>query len=199
LILNIHGFRSWGANAKAAFLKETFPEVEILSPSLPLSPLESLAVLEKAVDDCPEPLEMIVGSSLGGFYAYVMCCRRRVPAVLLNPAVVPFIHLAEAIGPVENVYTKEIAEWTREHCLALRDLFCENAYRADGRLVHAFVVQDDETLEPRLARNFFRFHGTLVELPWGTHRFEGLDRIRESVKRIYIFGSQAVKDRSLLD
>lgn len=192
MILNIHGFRSWGANAKAAFLRETFAGVKIVSPNLPLSPLESLEVLEKAVDDCPEPLEMIVGSSLGGFYAYVMCCRHRVPAVLLNPAVVPFIHLAEAIGPVENVYTKETAEWTREHCLELRDLFCENAYRADGRLVHAFVTLDDETLEPRLARAFFRFHGSLVELPWGTHRFEGLDRIRDDVKRIYGTSSKGV-------
>jgi len=191
MILNIHGFQSWGANAKAAFLRETFPDVRVVSPTLPLPPNEALSVLEAAVRDAGEPLEMVVGSSLGGFYAYVLCCRRKVPAVLINPAVVPFIHLAEMIGPVENFYTKETAEWTREHCLALKDLFCATAYRAESSLVHAFVATDDETLEPRLARDFFRFHGTLVEVSWGTHRFEGLDRIRNDIARIYAAARKA--------
>lgn len=185
MILNIHGFRSCGANAKAAFLEETFPGVKIVSPTLPLPPREALEVLEEVVKGSGEPLEMILGSSLGGFYAYVLCCRYRVPTVLINPAVVPFVHLAEAIGPVTNAYTGEPGTWTVGDCLALKDLFCETAYRAESRFVHAFVTQDDEVLEPRLARNFFRFHGTLVELPWGTHRFEGLDRIRDEVRAIY--------------
>jgi predicted esterase YcpF (UPF0227 family) len=185
MILNIHGFRSCGANAKAAFLRETFPGVKVVSPSLPLPPKEALETLEAEIAGSADPLEMVVGSSLGGFYAYVACCRHRVPAILLNPAVVPFVHLAEAIGPVTNAYTGEPGTWTREDCLALRDLFCETAYRAEGGLLNVFVTQDDEVLEPRLARDFFRFHGRLVELPWGTHRFEGLDRIKEDVRGIY--------------
>ena len=48
MILNIHGFQSWGANAKAAFLGEAFPEVKIVSPTLPLPPGEALSVLEPA-------------------------------------------------------------------------------------------------------------------------------------------------------
>ena len=185
MILNIHGFRSWGANAKAAFLRETFPGVKVVSPTLPLPPRDALAVLEASVKGSGEPLEMIVGSSLGGFYAYVLCCRYGVPSVLLNPAVVPFIHLAGAVGPVKNAYTGEPGTWTAADCLALKELFCETAYRAENRFVHAFVTQDDEVLEPRLARDFFRYHGTLVELPWGTHRFEGLERISENVREIY--------------
>jgi hypothetical protein len=185
MILNIHGFRSWGANAKAAFLRETFPGVTVVSPTLPLPPLDALETLESAVKEAGQPLEMIVGSSLGGFYAYVMCCRHRVPAILLNPAVVPFIHLSEAIGDVQNTYSGEWGTWTREDCLSLKELFCENAYRAEGRLVHVFLAADDEVLEPRLARDFFRFHGNLRELPDGTHRFEGIDRIREDVRAIY--------------
>jgi predicted esterase YcpF (UPF0227 family) len=185
MILNIHGFRSWGENAKAGFLRETFPGVRVVSPTLPLPPKEALATLEAAVRESGEPLEMIVGSSLGGFYAYVLCCRYRVPAVLLNPAVVPFVHLSGAIGPVTNAYSGEPGEWTVEDCLVLKDLFCETAYRAESALVHVFLAQDDEVLEPRLTRDFFRFHGTVVELPSGTHRFEGLDRIREDIRSIY--------------
>jgi predicted esterase YcpF (UPF0227 family) len=185
MILNIHGFRSCGDNAKAAFLRDLFPEVQIVSPTLPLAPHKALEVLEREIERCGKPLEMIVGSSLGGFYAYVLCCRYRVPAVLLNPAVVPFVHLAEAVGPVENACTGEPGTWTAEDCLALKDLFCETAYRAEGTLVHVFLTADDEVLEPRLTRAFFRFHGRLVELPWGTHRFEGLDRLSAEIRSIY--------------
>lgn len=185
MILNIHGFRSCGDNAKAAFLRDLFPEVQIVSPTLPLAPHKALEVLESEIERCGKPLEMIVGSSLGGFYAYVLCCRYRVPAVLLNPAVVPFVHLVEAVGPVENACTGEPGTWTAEDCLALKDLFCETAYRAEGTLVHVFLTADDEVLEPRLTRAFFRFHGRLVELPWGTHRFEGLDRLSAEIRSIY--------------
>jgi len=185
MILNVHGFRSCGDNAKAAFLRELFPDVHIVSPTLPLAPRKALEVLESEIRRCREPLEMIVGSSLGGFYAYVLCCRYRAPAVLLNPAVVPFVHLAEAVGPVENAYTGEPGIWTAEDCLALKELFCETAYRAEAGLVHVFLTADDEVLEPRLTRAFFRFHGRLVELPWGTHRFEGLDRLSGEIRSIY--------------
>jgi len=185
MILNIHGFRSCGDNAKAAFLRDLFPEVQIVSPTLPLAPHKALEVLEREIERCGKPLEMIVGSSLGGFFAYVLCCRYRVPAVLLNPAVVPFVHLAEAVGPVENACTGEPGTWTAEGCLALKDLFCETASRAEGTLVHVFLTADDEVLEPRLTRAFFRFHGRLVELPWGTHRFEGLDRLSAEIRSIY--------------
>ncbi len=185
MILNIHGFRSCGENAKAAFLRELFPGVRIVSPTLPFSPRNALEVLEKEIEGCGERLEMIVGSSLGGFYAYVLCCRHRVPAVLLNPAVVPFVHLAEAIGPVENACTGEKGTWGAEDCLALKELFCETAYKAESALVHVFITADDKVLEPRLARAFFRFHGNLVELPWGTHRFEGLDRLSAKIRTIY--------------
>ncbi len=185
MILNIHGFRSCGNNAKAAFLRDLFPGVRIVSPNLPLPPRKALEALEKEIERSAERLEMVVGSSLGGFYAYALCCRYRVPAVLLNPAVVPFVHLAEAIGRVENAYTGEPGIWTSEDCLALKEIFCETAYRAEGSLVHVFLTADDEVLEPRLTRAFFRFHGRLVELPWGTHRFEGLNRLSGEIRSIY--------------
>jgi predicted esterase YcpF (UPF0227 family) len=185
MILNIHGFRSCGDNAKAAFLRGLFPAARIVSPTLPLAPRKALELLESEVERCGEPLEMIVGSSLGGFYAYVLCCRYRVPAVLLNPAVIPFLHLAEAVGPVENACTGEPGIWTVEDCLTLKDLFCETAYKAESSLLHVFLASDDEVLEPRLTRAFFRFHGRLVELAWGTHRFEGLSRLSEEFRSIY--------------
>ena len=37
--------------------------------------------------------EMLVGSSLGGFYAAVMSVRLGLPAALVNPCLMPFLHL----------------------------------------------------------------------------------------------------------
>ena len=56
----------------------------------------------------------LVGSSLGGFYATVMAERLGCRAALLNPAVHPHTHFAQATSaPQKNLYTGEAFELTR--------------------------------------------------------------------------------------
>jgi predicted esterase YcpF (UPF0227 family) len=65
---------------------------------------------------------MLVGSSLGGFYATWLAEHLGVRAVLVNPAVRPYELLAPLVGPQKNLYTGETYELTPQHIDELRML-----------------------------------------------------------------------------
>lgn len=91
-ILNIHGYK--GSAQNSAYAALTALGHEVTSPELDydtLSPDETIAILCRKAEECGE--EMLVGSSLGGFYAAVMSVRLGLPAVLVNPCLLPFLHL----------------------------------------------------------------------------------------------------------
>jgi predicted esterase YcpF (UPF0227 family) len=58
---------------------------------------------------------ILVGSSLGGFYATVMAERLGCRAALLNPAVHPHRHFDRYLGPQKNMYSGEEFVLTKEH------------------------------------------------------------------------------------
>lgn len=91
-LLNIHGYK--GSAENSAYEALTALGHEIASPELEydlLSPDETLDILLRKAAECGA--ETLVGSSLGGFYAAVLSVRLGLPAVLVNPCLMPFLHL----------------------------------------------------------------------------------------------------------
>lgn len=90
-ILNIHGYHGSPKNSAYTALHEIGCE-NIISPSIDydseepdniIGTLNMLRVQYKA--------DMIVGTSLGGFYAAVLSARHVLPAMLVNPCLTPFL------------------------------------------------------------------------------------------------------------
>lgn len=91
-ILNIHGYK--GSAKNSAYEVLTALGHEVTSPELDydtLSSDETLEILLREAGECGA--EMLVGSSLGGFYAAVMSVQLGLPAALVNPCLMPFLHL----------------------------------------------------------------------------------------------------------
>lgn len=101
-VLYLHGFRSSPLSAKAQFLTAWFekhlPDAVWCCPQLPASPQESAALIHNLVKDWPKNKMLVIGSSLGGFYATWLAAQMRCKALLLNPAVHPARDLANYIG-----------------------------------------------------------------------------------------------------
>ncbi|UDF37334.1 UNVERIFIED_ORG: hypothetical protein LHJ69_09765 [Shinella sp. XGS7] len=101
-LLYLHGFRSSPRSAKAqrmaAWVAEQRPDLVFACPQLPPSPAAAIALAESLVADWPRERRVLMGSSLGGFYATVLAERLGCPAVLLNPAVDPARDLAAYLG-----------------------------------------------------------------------------------------------------
>lgn len=67
-------------------------------PTLPVSPLATIALAEKLVAEAGPERVTVIGSSLGGYFATHLAEKHGWPAVLLNPAVVPQRDLSQYLG-----------------------------------------------------------------------------------------------------
>lgn len=91
-ILNIHGYKSSGRNSSYEALKAIGKEAVSLTIDYDaLSPDEILEMLCREAKK--SGAEVVIGSSLGGFFAALISVRLGLPAVLINPCLMPFLHL----------------------------------------------------------------------------------------------------------
>ena len=79
-ILFIHGLASSGAYKMASSLRILLKGSEVIAPDVPIEPSDALAMLERICSS--ERPELIVGHSLGGFWAQKLRGFRK---VLVNP------------------------------------------------------------------------------------------------------------------
>src|SRR5690606_25463899 len=89
-------------------------------PALHHQPRQAIAQLETAIDELGAPL--LVGSSLGGYYATHLAERHGLKALLINPAVAPHRLFDGYLGTQRNLYTDETWELTLDHVQALAEL-----------------------------------------------------------------------------
>lgn len=82
-ILYIHGFASSGHSGTPQMLRQMlYPQgVRVLSPDVPVMPAEAFPFLQNLV--AQEHPDLIIGTSMGGFYAEQL---RGVPRILVNPS-----------------------------------------------------------------------------------------------------------------
>ncbi|HEX5356278.1 MAG TPA: YqiA/YcfP family alpha/beta fold hydrolase [Aquabacterium sp.] len=104
-ILYLHGFRSSPQSFKAqmlaghlAQLKRQGAELVWCCPQLPPSPADAWALIQQLTASWPTSDMVVIGSSLGGFYATVLAEQRGCRCAVINPAVEPARDLARYIG-----------------------------------------------------------------------------------------------------
>lgn len=175
-LLYIHGFASSGHSHKAHVLRQHFDEV--YAPSL--SPIPQLAVetLEQFVDALAEP-PLLIGSSLGGFYALYLSQRMSLPAILVNPVVKLAPEIDQLRGMHRNYFDGSQFEFTDAHLQSLHDYLCP-APSSDRLLL--MLQMGDEVLN---------HHQTLQQLPGaqqlielgGDHSFQGFENHMQTIRR----------------
>jgi predicted esterase YcpF (UPF0227 family) len=102
VILYLHGFRSSPNSFKARVMAERLAALgrsaEWCCPMLPVSPLDTVALVEERVAAAKPAQVTVIGSSLGGYFATHLAEKHGWRAVLLNPAVVPQRDLSHYLG-----------------------------------------------------------------------------------------------------
>jgi predicted esterase YcpF (UPF0227 family) len=127
MIIYLHGFCSAPASPKARALRDHLAAQglahEFWCEQLPASPRAALEFVGGKVDeqlarcrlDAHAPAPVLVGSSLGGFYASCLAERHGIRAVLVNPAVMAKLDLDDWLGAHHNLYTGERFDLERAH------------------------------------------------------------------------------------
>lgn len=167
MILFVHGFGSCGWGEKSLALRRFFGVDRVLAPDLPFDPRRAVAFLEDLT--ARYPVEALVGSSLGGFYATCLNAGRCLPTVLINPVVRPHLLLAHHLGLQHRWCDGAPFVVGAEHLDALVALERERLAPEEPCLV--LLQQGDEVLDYRQAAAYYA-DKDLVVTAGGSHRFD---------------------------
>lgn len=181
-ILYIHGFGSCGDSTKTRLLKQYFGPENVVSPDVPVEPDEALRFLRCLITE--SDVSLLIGSSLGGFYATVLSAEIGVDAVLINPSVHPYQTLAPYVGTNHYWCSGEPFEWKSEYLLQLARI-AETMHLPSSRLL-VLLQTGDEVLDYRVAAAVYREYEVVIE-EGGNHRFENL---AEYLERIEVFARE---------
>ena len=171
-ILYIHGFNSAPESKKATQLTSVMQRMgladQLRVPALHHHPREAMAQLQAAISELGRPL--LVGSSLGGYYATWLAEQHGLNALLVNPAVSPHRMFDGYLGTQTNHYSGQTWELTHDHVQALADL--EVAAPQDPQRYQVWLQTGDETLDYRYAEKYYAAC-TLRIQAGGDHSYQG--------------------------
>ncbi|MEG5265425.1 YqiA/YcfP family alpha/beta fold hydrolase [Pseudomonas sp. JDS28PS106] len=171
-LLYIHGLNSSARSMKARQLTAVMNSLglgeQLRVPELHHHPRQALRQLDEAVAALGRPL--LVGSSLGGYYATHLAHRHGLKAVLINPAVNPHQLFDGFLGTQQNLYTGERWELTHDHIQALVEL--EVPAPRDPERIRVWLQTGDETLDYRRAERFYRDCALDIQAG-GDHSYQG--------------------------
>ncbi|BCD62546.1 hypothetical protein NitYY0826_C1424 [Nitratiruptor sp. YY08-26] len=166
MLLYIHGFKSCGWGNKSKLLQEFFGDVE--APDLAISPKKAISQLEKVI--AQKNIDLLVGSSLGGYYATYLAQKYSIKAVLINPSTRPYHSLKPYVGLQKRFCDEMEFVWKQEYLRELLEFDTKNLQK------HLFLVllqTGDEVLDYTEAVKKYANQRRIVEYG-GNHRFENL-------------------------
>ena len=175
-ILYLHGFASCGEGNKSTVLKTYFGADSVIAPDLPPSPLDAIQILEEILRS--SHFELLIGSSLGGFYATYLAEKNKMKAVLLNPSTQPWETLASETGWQKRFCDDEVFEFKPVYLEQLKTL--ESAPEKGKYLL--LLQSGDEVLDHTKAQSLYNTHKIIVEYG-GNHRFENIDEYLSMIEK----------------
>lgn len=189
MIVYLHGLNSAGSSNKATWLRQQLAPVPVLAPTYPAHRAEAAvaalrAYLARARREAPDDQKLLlVGSSLGGFYAPYLAPEFHAGIVLINPSVDADETLTALIGPQRNEATGEEYVLTREQVRALAPFRLARCQSQTPTLV--LLDQGDEVIDYRVAEAFYHGCGQTLVYPGGSHRFDHLPEAMPVIRRLY--------------
>lgn len=171
MILFIHGFGSCGWGEKSLQLRRYFGLEQVLAPDLPFHPEQAFDQLRGLIERYP--VDALIGSSLGGFYATALNASDPLPAVLINPVVRPHELLSKHLGRQQRWCDGATFGVGEDYLQALTRLNRDRLGPEERYLV--LLQEGDETLDYRQAAAFYR-DKDVVQISGGSHRFEQLEQ-----------------------
>lgn len=181
MIVYLHGLNSAGSSGKAAVLRASLPELQIISPTYPAH--TAAKAVERLTDSLLPLLEedrhadeprLMVGSSMGGFYGAWLARRLHFHhLVMINPALVPWELLLQVVGWQYNQAQDERYYLSPEMVAATREYAVEPG--PDGVPTTLLLDKGDELIDYRIAEGRYRGIGDIHCFEGGSHTFEHME------------------------
>lgn len=167
LIVYLHGFRSSPRSSKAVMtgdaikaLSTSEKPIEWYCPQLVASPEASMEMVNSHITRSQHDRLVVIGSSLGGYYANYLAEKYGCKAVALNPAVRAPRELAEHVGMLTSYDTDEPYDFRPEYIDELKALQVESITNPSRYFLMA--AKGDELLDWREMVDFYKGAEQLV-------------------------------------
>ena len=190
MIVYLHGFSSGAASQKATALQKALAPTLMIVPEYPSHrPHDSIAVLIECLRRQSTQSErqkiLLVGSSLGGYYAQYLATRLDYISgvVLINPALQPQVTLEPYIGQQTNQVTGELFEFSQKDFLELAEL--EVLVNKISTPTLVLLDEGDELIDYQYAARRYSGIGRVIVYPGGSHRFDHLPDAIPEIQAFY--------------
>jgi predicted esterase YcpF (UPF0227 family) len=176
LVVYIHGFNSSPLSFKANILSNLIQKMASTAvfycPRLSHWPEQAVKSLTDKIGGYSVDDIMLIGSSLGGFYATYLSDYFGYRSVLINPAITPQEGLRSYIGPQKNLYTNEDYDFTLEHLRQLKSFYVPKPRNPERLfLIH---TTGDELLDWKIAARHYEGAKRLI-ISGGDHGFSNFE------------------------
>ncbi|MDF0604729.1 hypothetical protein HZU77_003550 [Neisseriaceae bacterium TC5R-5] len=155
-IVYLHGFNSSPESLKAretaTYLQEHAIAAQWHCPRLPVHPAQAIVTVDKLLSQLSADT-LLIGSSLGGYYASYLAEQYHFPTVLINPAIQPYLHLARLLGEQRNPYTGEVYTLSQAD---IQDLLTIQVEQPNNLHTWLLLGTNDEVLDWRQASRHYR-------------------------------------------
>ncbi|WP_281746311.1 YqiA/YcfP family alpha/beta fold hydrolase [Polynucleobacter yangtzensis] len=167
LIVYLHGFRSSPRSSKAVITGDAIKSlstsehpIEWYCPQLVASPKESMDMVNSRITRSQHDRLVVIGSSLGGYYANYLAEKYGCKAVALNPAVRAPRELAAHVGMLTSYDTDEPYDFRPEYIEELKALQVESI--TDPSRYFLMAAKGDELLDWQEMVDFYKGAEQLV-------------------------------------
>jgi predicted esterase YcpF (UPF0227 family) len=176
MYIYLHGFNSSGDSAKGKFFSHALAPVVVHTPSYPPDPDEAVTYLRHTLEglmpaaQARDPV-ILIGSSLGGFYAQYLARQFNLATVLINPALQPRDTLTPYFGWQTNFYTGEQFYFDEQVLTRLQQYDIPDPCAAP---VPTLVLLDagDELIDYHYAHQLYKPCAQVIVYPDGDHEFQ---------------------------
>lgn len=182
MIIYIHGFGSSGRGMKSLRLRDFFVSKKraIIAPSLSYIPELAIDTLEQLIHSYDEEI-VLMGSSLGGFYAIYLAEKYGLKAILINPAVDSSKTLKRVLNlekTAKNYYDDSRFAWTENHVNMLLQYRVKEVKKGKYFLL---TQKGDEVLDYQEAVEKLSGHQMHVQ-EGGDHAFANIEDYFEEIE-----------------
>lgn len=182
IFIYLHGFNSDGDGWKADALKRQFPNAEVWAPDLPANPEGVIAQLSSYLENCSEP-PLVIGTSLGGFYAYWAAANFGCHALLFNPSLRPHKTLdGRGIGHFKTWTKGRDYHFKEEYLRVLERLKGQADAKHRPELLRFYLAKDDDVLDHSTIPQEF----PQSEIRWyegAGHGFSKFEKVLKEIKK----------------
>lgn len=182
----LHGFNSDGEGWKAEALRRQFPAANVWAPDLPANPEQVITIIGDYLSQLSDPC-ILLGTSLGGFYAYWASAHFGNRALLFNPSLSPHDTLrGRGIGHFKTWTKGRDYHFKAEYLPVLEQLkvTADTTIRQD--LLHFFLATNDDVLNHEPVPLLF----PKAQIHWyegAGHGFSKFEKVLKELKKANLF------------